>query len=64
MNNPLTITAVTGAILVMVQVIFQAASPEWFWTIIQSKVEFWPAIQTLITLAAIKWWGAWLPVKP
>jgi hypothetical protein len=61
MNSPLTITAVTGALLVMLQVMFQAASPDWFWTIIQSKAEFWPAVQTLITLAAIKWFGNWVP---
>lgn len=62
--NPLSVTAATGAFLVIFQVGLKAVAPEWFWTLVQNQADFWPAVQTLINIFAIKWFADYLPAEP
>lgn len=49
----ITITAVIGAMIVIVQTLIKAFFPMSFWTLVQDNTEFWASVQLLLTAIAL-----------
>ena len=49
-------TSVIAAVVVIAQVLIQAIAPDHFWAFVQTKSEFWAALQAILNFAALHFW--------